>query len=242
MHDLDWPSEDISEGWGEMKMEKRKSIEWMSEVLGLSLLLSVAIFGCSDPRVANESTFRTALNQYFESHPPCIDAIRTEFPIIVGESLAITSPILLDWQKVIGDPLTKAGLLTKTSVTLESNVIGRYRADKYELTDAGKTHFRKNEGRQGGQFCAGKRTVKEIVNFTEPADMMGQRISQVTFTYTVEGVPEWLRSDYFPKKGTGLSMIRTEVSGTIPSDKDVIQEKAALMLTNKGWEVSSMGV
>src|SRR6202042_198653 len=69
-------------------------------------------------------------------------------------------------------------------------------ATEYSLTEEGKKYLVKSgAGNVGGfdAFCGGKYKVKEVENFTEPADMFGTKISQVNFTVVAEDAPNWAK-------------------------------------------------
>ncbi|MCL2625650.1 MAG: hypothetical protein FWD46_02370 [Cystobacterineae bacterium] len=96
-------------------------------------------------------------------------------------------------------------------------------ASEYHLTDAGKEYLVAKA--QWNAFCTGKYVLLEVENFTEPADAMGMKLSQVNFRYKLTGAADW---------------VKTESLGVAYKDfakraQDDIQDKAALVLTNDGW-------
>ena len=64
--------------------------------------------------------------------------------------------------------------------------------------------------------------------FGEPGDMMGQKISRVTYTYSVDDLPKWAGDQAVIETNRDLS--------SMVSSKDTpIKETRAFILTNNGW-------
>lgn len=83
-------------------------------------------------------------------------------------------------------------------------------------------------GKPTGGFCFGKATVKEISQFTEPADTSGVRVSQVNYTYQVGDFPAWAK---LPETLSAIPQLKADVE----SEKTPIKSAAMLQLTNNGW-------
>lgn len=89
-----------------------------------------------------------------------------------------------------------------------------------ETTDKGrKTNFWDiNNG-----VCIGHRTVSEIINWTEPSDNNGQKITQVSYNWKLSGIPSWVDKQAFITAGiNGIDE---------PKESEII-----LVKTQKGWK------
>ncbi len=112
--------------------------------------------------------------------------------------------------------LQKAGYLSGATEKIKfnfSNWVG------YELNDKGREHIIWDKG-----VCVGRRNVTGIIEYTEPADMLGMVLSRVKYKYDVStndivhdlGVEEWVK-EKLPGEGV-----------------------AEFTKTNKGWRLSSL--
>lgn len=50
-------------------------------------------------------------------------------------------------------------------------------------------------GTTRGGLCFGKAQFTAIEQFSEPGEMMGQKISRVTYAYKITGLPDWARPE-----------------------------------------------
>lgn len=192
--------------------------------------LILVLTGCSDPKEASEKNFKIAIQSYLDSaYPRCYFV--SNFPAIKG-----------DWD--IGGKnsgliaLEKAGLLKSTEVQEEekqlfSQATRMVTRLSYDLTPEGKKYYKpaaaKNmKGEEMGGFCIGKASVKMVGQYTEPAEMMGQKVSRVNYEYTVTDLPAWTSS---PDVQRALKGIKADLD----SEKNPIKELDALVLTNNGW-------
>ena len=76
------------------------------------------------------------------------------------------------------------------------------------------------------QLCYGTPQVVEIVNFTEPAEAMGAKVSNVQYTYKLVDVAPWA-SD--PALINQFEWLSERISN------DSITKDDDLVLTNNGW-------
>ncbi|ELW8652179.1 membrane lipoprotein lipid attachment site-containing protein [Salmonella enterica] len=109
--------------------------------------------------------------------------------------------------------LVEQGLLT---VSQQSN--GFSSVDVLEVTDKGQEvdFWNREEG-----ACVGHRAVAEITSWTEPSEGNGAKITQVTYTWKLDGVPGWVDKNVFSGvKGMGE-----------PEEANII-----LVKTNNGWQ------
>lgn len=189
---------------------------------------TVSIHALADIKDANESNFEKTVQAYLDSsYPRCY--VYTQIPAVI------------DWDvggiKAKLQALSKAGLLIETVENKEiANLAGLKKTTpipKFELTEEGKKFYKPNlkaisGGKSIGGFCAGTASVSEITQFTEPADMLGLKVSKVDYKYSVEDLPDWA------KKSEVLNAI-PELKKDSESEKTPASAKATLVLTNKGW-------
>lgn len=102
------------------------------------------------------------------------------------------------------------------TVSQQSN--GFSSVDVLEVTDKGQEvdFWNREEG-----ACVGHRAVAEITSWTEPSEGNGAKITQVTYTWKLDGVPGWVDKNVFSGvKGMGE-----------PEEANII-----LVKTNNGWQ------
>lgn len=195
------------------------------------LLLTLLMAGCSGGvKDANNSNFKAAAQAFLDREYPYY-YFTVNFPYQSDQrSFNNTSDVL--------HVLAKLGMVTETevsrkevsSLTSEPKVKIIY---SYELTDEGQKFYKAGvtkdlRGNDLGGFVFGKATALKILNFTEPADYFGHRISDVTYTYTVSGIPEWAKDAELLELDNRLK-IEAASANTPIATTDVF------VLTEKGW-------
>ena len=198
------------------------------------IAVAVLLIACSDPKAASEKNFKISIQKSLDAaYPMCY--VKANFPAAIPASDPYRSKSELQ-------ALVSAGLL---SVKEESREVSEkiFFSDKirikmvvemvYNLTEEGKKFYKADGekdlyGKPIGGFCFGKATVKEIPEFTEPADAGGVRSSRVTYTYQVSELPDWAK---LPATIAVIPRLKKDVE----SEKTPIKSMAMLMLTNNGW-------
>ncbi len=194
----------------------------------LALTSSITLTGCSDPKAANEKNLGAAIQAYLDqTYPQCY--VRMKFPLegFVPDSqrrqLEALKSVGFVSEKELSRKEYKEWGSGETRVNIQS---------VFDLTDEGRKNYRLDTEGYGagkfGGFCFGKATVKEIVNFTEPSEALGHKITRVNFTYQVDDIPAWARND-------GLTAGNQRLRTDIESGKKPAKEEATLIATNKGW-------
>src|SRR5690606_13761828 len=89
------------------------------------------------------------------------------------------------------------------------------------LVEGEKTVFRMPSHR----FCYGVPTVDEIVQFAEPADAMGVKVSQVSYRYHLKDLPGWATNE---KMLAAFPQLARDTA-------ESIEARTAVILTNEGW-------
>ncbi|MFM0390984.1 hypothetical protein [Paraburkholderia phytofirmans] len=182
--------------------------------------------GCGSKQDASKGNFQTAIQDYLNTKTGvCVMMPAKEAPFTLqkkGGMDFINAP-----EKAAA--LVSAGLLSAKDMDVKS-AFGNQMVPgaQYSLTDEGKKYLVKGgAGNMGGwdAFCGGKYKVKEVENFTQPADMFGTKISQVNYLYEVDDAPAWAKQ---PAIQAAYPSVQHDVTGS-PGDK------AVLVATNDGW-------
>ncbi|MEO8184800.1 MAG: hypothetical protein ABI895_38825 [Deltaproteobacteria bacterium] len=193
----------------------------------LALLAAAAALACSNPKDATKPNFFKALQAYHDEAKACL-RVDVRFPY-EAERGSSTLPVLQE--------LAAQGLLAASDtkkVVQQVALFGapptrKVDATAFALSDTGKAVSREETGwTHSTAFCFGTPKVVEVTSFTEPADMMGVRISQVTYTYQVNDVADWADSETLRKHSP-------ELARAVASKETPAQNKAALVLMNDGW-------
>lgn len=111
----------------------------------------------------------------------------------------------------------------------------KHPAKEYDLSEKGKLFVGKPKtgfsAMPGVSFCYGTYSIVDVVNFTEPADYEGQKISKVQFTYKTTDIAEWV------KESAILQSNYNTIVKDLNSDKQPLEGKAVLVQTQKGWVI-----
>ncbi|CAG9233056.1 Putative secreted protein [Paraburkholderia caribensis] len=197
-----------------------------STVVTVSLVTLFALAGCGNKKDANKSNFSEAIQDYLNTTKGvCVSLPRKEAPFALEKK----GGFFFNHEPEKAAALVSAGLLT-ASETEVPGMFGNQKvaATQYALTDEGKKYLVKGGGGNivgFDAFCGGKYEVKEVENFTEPADMFGTKISQVNFSLVAVDAPSWSK--------------QSQIQAAYPDVKqgldDPAQAKAVLVATNEGW-------
>lgn len=192
---------------------------------------------CADPKAPNEHNFTSAINAAIG------DSLVLKMKSVDGEDLVNSrgdryfknvlnsgdDPVVRadnktfnadynDQQNTVIADLVNAGILIPyaTDVCLGRNLFGR--ADLYFLRKKEYSTEVRGETISEYFFCYGKKAVDNIIQWTDPGDMMGVTIIYVKYIEKISDSPKWAKNiiDYYNQKN------RQERSIT-------------LALTNKRW-------
>lgn len=109
------------------------------------------------------------------------------------------------------------GLIEQGLLTVSQQANGFSSVDVLEVTDKGQeVEF---WDRENGA-CIGNRVVADITSWTEPSEGNGVKMTQVTYTWKLDGVPGWVDKDAF-----------SGVKGMAEPE----EAKIVLVKTNNGW-------
>ena len=211
----------------------------MTNLTKAILLLSGAalLSACgNDPKAANKVNFEKALNAHYAQMKQCVKiGSKPNADGIIQEFRADGS--VQDKQLPFYNGLASLGLLEavtfqKDTKNFSGQVMGKVDWVGYKFSDKGRTFLRPVELDKGAlntgarQLCYGTPQVIEIVNFTEPAEAMGAKVSNVQYTYRIVDVAPWASDQTLSNQFDWLS--ERISSDSITKDDD-------LVLTNNGW-------
>lgn len=134
------------------------------------------------------------------------------------------------------DALVDAGLLKVEETTISvkvglwGNDQGEIPVRAYNLSEDGSkavtsTGEKTAISMPSHRFCYGVPTVDEITQFTEPADAMGVKVSQVSYRYHLKDLPGWATNAKM------LAAFPQLARDTVES----LEARTAVILTNEGW-------
>lgn len=197
--------------------------------LAATAIAAVSLAACANPKAASDANFANAINQYLASggngSSLCFQSVYFPHP---------DSPYDRDDTRAQLSEMAGAGLISKQSKMVKvAQWFGPpilQRQVTYDLTKGGKAHVASNESYVGSSFCFAKLRVGQIVKFTEPNDMAGVTVSQVTYVPAVASMEPWAEQLLEQKK---LASMQRLVDRTVSTANN-----ATLDLTNKGWEVA----
>ena len=190
----------------------------------------------NDSKAANNTNFEKALNAYYAQMKQCVkigskpnsDGIIQEFR---------TDGSVQDEQLPFYNGLASLGLLEavtyqKDTKNFSGQVTGKADWVGYKFSNKGESFLRPSSLEKGAfrtgarQLCYGTPQVVEIVNFTEPAEAMGAKVSNVQYTYRLVDVAPWA-SD--PALTNQFEWLTERISS------DSITKDDDLVLTDNGW-------
>lgn len=203
-----------------------KAIRTLALSCAAITLLAIAA-GCGKGH-ASKGTFSTILAKKIEAWSgPYIENEYFRFPMFSAQDS--------DEAREIFTPLIEAGVVTRTEKPYEmkSYRIGGEVAERrmvpgyqYDLTPAANKAYFKWDKRDGGGFYAGRYELVDVFRFTEPADMFGHRVSQVTYTYRVKpsSIPNWATHAAMRNRYENLRNLAQP-----------IQKTDTFILSSEGW-------
>ncbi|MFJ4348888.1 hypothetical protein [Pseudomonas sp. NPDC089401] len=198
-------------------------------IVPLALLATLA--GCSDTQDASEANFRKAAQAYLDTqYPHCF--VTTDFP-------TKTQDFDVNGTNKALHALATVGIVSEKEISrveVPDRLWQKARTDIYyafDLTEEGRKYYKADaqtmlNGKLKGGLCFGKAEVTAIEQFSEPGQMMGHTISDVTYAYKVNGLPAWASDDKVRGSIRGLDE-------ALATREAPAREKRVMVLTNNGW-------
>lgn len=195
---------------------------------GLSLTLAgtavLLLAACSDPKKPNEANFRKALDDKLVAfNKSCFARVsRNDDLFWLG-----AGGLSMGCSKNECALLESAGLVAQAGVNYTGLFNNR---PAYKITDAGKKYLIPNLKNPTGDsyFCFSHAKVDKIERWSEPADMLGATLSEVSYTFKYEEIPTWAQSADIQK---AIPAIKLAIDAQGKGHKQVAR------LFNDGWRV-----
>lgn len=187
-----------------------------------ALLIAASLAACSSKTDASKENFKTALQTYYSTTPGvCVSPPGRSVPFELETKPWFTPPSGITLV-ARADALVDAGLLTRSENLAKKMFV-------YNLTAEGQKHLTPGAGTnraRGDAFCTGKVVIKEVTSFTAPADLMGFRISEASYSFHAEGMANWVKTP-------ALAKANQEIAKRLRGELET--NKAVLRLTSEGW-------
>jgi len=212
-------------------------------IKAILLLSGAAILSAcgDDPKAANKTNFEKALNAHYAQMKQCVkigskpnsDGIIQEF----RTDRSVQDKHLPFYNGLVSLGLLEAVTYQKDTKNFSGQVTGSADWVGYKFSDKSNPYLRPAELDKGPfnigarQLCYGTPQVVEIVNFTEPAEAMGAKVSNVQYTYRLVDVAPWASDAALTNQYEWL--MERITSESIAKDDD-------LVLTNNGWVYHSI--
>lgn len=209
-------------------------------LLGSVCILSMLWIGCAtDPREASGENFASVVQEGLSAHPMCLGGgSGWVFPksVLSDSILARSSGWGLTWYRT-QDVREQFAALADAGLLSRHDGVPRPGYAEYRLTPVGEQAYRTYEesldGRAGA-FCYATPHVEEVVRYSEPADLLGQRVSEVTYTYTLQDVAPWA-------EGPALQEMVPSLAQTLSNRDTPTEGTAAVVLQSDGWQMLVSG-
>ncbi|MGQ7745394.1 membrane lipoprotein lipid attachment site-containing protein [Pectobacterium brasiliense] len=175
-------------------------------VAGAALVLA----GCGE-----KGDFEKAINAKISKSKVCYSLQNNDFAFNKGFPVKVNHGYRSAGYNA-SDEILK-GLVEQGLLNVSQQANGFSSVDVLEVTDKGQQvdFWDREEG-----ACVGHRAVAEITSWTEPSDGAGAKITQVTYTWKLDGVPGWVDKNAF-----------SGVKGMAEPE----EAKIVLVKTNSGW-------
>jgi hypothetical protein len=213
----------------------KTNAKWIWLLSGAALILS----GCgSYQNTVSKADFEIALNNHYAKVKQCL--VIGEEPNAEGIIQEFkTGDTAQNTQLSFYNGMTNLGLLDavtyqKDKRNFSGEVSGKSDWIGFKFSDEGKKYLKVSDDRLGSgapQLCYGIPQVVEITGFTEPAESMGIKVSNVQYTYKLVDIASWATEPVVMGQYPMLSQQLANKS--IEKDDDMV-------LTSEGWVHHSM--
>jgi hypothetical protein len=204
----------------------------MRRVVFLTTILSIAIFGCGNPKKPSDSNFTKAINKQLAVHgKACVNFRANSFPIDIPKSQEASH----NEDALRMAAFESAGVVKSSEATaMPQNSFARepISVKRYDLTESGKKYLEQIPGAFGtfSALCYARENVDSIVKWNEPETTGGFSMTIVTYTYRLANVADWAKDDR-------VVALYPEIKREFDGEKTQ-QRAIGLQLTNKGWDAN----
>lgn len=171
---------------------------------------ALALAGCGE-----KGDFEKAINAQISKSKLCYSLQNNDFAFNKGFPIKVNRGYRSAGYNA-SDEILK-GLVEQGLLTVSQQANGFSSVDVLEITDKGQEveFWDREEG-----VCVGHRIVAEVKSWTEPSEGNGVKMTQVTYTWKLDGVPGWVDKNAF-----------SGVKGIAEPE----EAKIVLVKTNNGW-------
>ena len=190
------------------------------------LLGAIALVGCGSKTDANEKNFSAVIANE-EKTGICLPFEKWPYRVEVSDVTRMGQLAALETAGLVSGADFEAD-----EHRLFSTTVRNIKLKIFSLTEEGKKFFRENRTSNAGAFvngnlCYGKLALDKVIKWETPTNST----ANVTFSVKLEGVADWVKKPellaVFPGAAKAIGFNEAKV------EKEV---KAALKLTNLGWE------
>ena len=187
--------------------------------IAVTAVVVLAAAGCNK-KADNTSNYKSAINSYFSTRPPCLWSSPKKFPVQAGTS---------DTDKTSDyDALVDQGLLVRTTAEKKVFIIASKQVNNYDLSDKGRGAWTADQTQPGfGNFCYGHRSVSSIDSATENNGQVGAT-TVVDYHYSLADVPGWASA---AETQNAYPQLKADLAGPQAA-------QATLSDTSNGWVVT----
>lgn len=186
------------------------------------LVMSVMLLAaCDDSQSASTANFRKALQSYYDRHPVCVSLAFTLPADMSAGGNELMRPQL--------DALAKAGVLKKSETNQSGPALPRGSV-RYSVAPGNEkfVHAGHDSFLGGTDLCFATKKITKVESFTKPAQVMGRKVSQITYDFELVDVAPWARNAAITKVFPGIKVALSQSPG---------KETEAMTLTDKGWHL-----
>ena len=194
-----------------------------------------AIVSCgSDSKAASDANSTRAIDAYLEK-----DEKAGKLPLCMKNPATLPNEASAGAdgaaRRAVLDRYVSAGLVTRHEIMKQVsfwNNAPKMRYVEYTLTPVGQSSIKSETSMFGGRvnhICYGTFRVGKIVNFTEPGEVNGYRVSTVRWYPLVTSVADWTKTE------AGKALVGQEIA-----EAEHTEQGAMAVLMSTGWEAGKM--
>lgn len=190
------------------------------------IVAAAALAACGsepDPAAQMERELAEAIDVWHDQRPACL-SLRPAPPTEVRADRESA-------ERTRMDALVSAGLATAAETTRETRGFGAVHETVYivyeptpDASEAIRPHHDSFLG--GSQLCYARRQLDDIQHWTEPGDIMGVNVTQVSYSWTLEDIAPWADNDDIRAAFPAIAQALDDPRG---------EDTEAFIRTNTGW-------
>ncbi|EAT2223328.1 hypothetical protein EZ100_22725 [Salmonella enterica] len=205
-------------------------------IVSVLTITTLMLTGCDSSKDASEGNFTKVINDKlsnkcisfspaglfnmsgYPKKPFTIVLYNSDDEVLDGNAVVANAKML-----ALPEALVKAGLLTsqdkETKKLYPEKIL---KAKEYTITEEGKKYL---QSENSPNFCIGHYKVDEIIDFTEPSETLGIKMSHVNYMYSPTDIPDWAKNK--------------EIKENVRELADGQKNRITLVLKNTGWSAEN---